>query len=454
MNDHDTRDDRANAQVGHDESADTDPTLSRRSLIQMAGAVGGAAAMGVAASNVAEPAAGSPAIAPVAAQDAAEATPAASESALPPNVPPWMQEWGPLPSEYGERSPFENGVVRLPSDTSSRIPLQDLHGTFTPNSLFFERHHAGIPEIDPAQHRLMIHGMVERPIMYTMDDLKRFPSVSKIYFLECSGNSGSEWREDSIAETAQAGFGLVSQAEWTGVPLKTLLNEVGVRPDATWLLAEGADAAGMTRSIPIEKALDDALIAYAMNGEALRPANGYPVRLLLPGWEGNANIKWLRRIEVGDGPWMTREETSKYTDLMPDGTARQFTFVMEAKSVITWPSGGQKLGGPGFWEIRGLAWSGRGAITRVEVSTDGGQTWEDAELQEPVLPIALTRFRYGWQWDGQPARLQSRCTDETGYVQPTIAQLVEVRGENSTYHMNGIKTWAVSETGEVTSAWG
>jgi sulfane dehydrogenase subunit SoxC len=287
-----------------------------------------------------------------------------------------------------------------------------------------------------------------------MDDLKRFPATSVIHFHECSGNSLYDWSEEAMAPDVQIGFGLLSQTEWTGVPLKTILNEVGVDTAATWLLAEGADAAGMDRSIPMEKALDDALLAYAMNGEALRPAQGYPVRLVLPGWEGNANIKWLRRLEAGDGPWETREETSKYTDLMPDGTARQFTFVMEAKSVITYPSGGHTLNDQGFHEISGLAWSGRGKITRVDVSTDGGETWKEAQLQEPVLPVALTRFRFPWTWDGQPARLQSRAVDETGYVQPTMQQLIDARGTKSTYHMNGIKSWAVDENGEVTSAWG
>ncbi len=435
--------------------------LNRRNLVQWSGAAAlGAASMRPASAQEATPEA-TPA-------DAAAPTPEPPEPAttapwtregvqgpaLPPDVPPWMQNWGPLPSEYGERSPYENGVVRSPGSTSSRSPLADLHGTMTPNSLFFERLHSGTPEIDPTRHRLMVHGMVDTPTIYTMDDLKRFPAVSMIHFHECSGNSGSEWTEDSIAPNVQEGFGLVSQTEWTGVPVKTVLQEVGLQADATWVLAEGADAAGMDRSIPIEKALDDALLAYAMNGEALRPANGYPLRLVLPGWEGNSNIKWLRRLKAGDGPWETREETSKYTDLMPDGTARQFTFVMEAKSVITNPSGGQTISSRGFHEITGIAWSGRGKITRVEISTDGGETWEDATLQEPVRSIALTRFRYPWMWDGQAARLQSRATDETGYVQPTMQQLVDVRGTNSTYHMNGIKSWAVSENGEVTSAWG
>jgi sulfane dehydrogenase subunit SoxC len=452
----------------HPEAPEPDASqrVNRRNFVQWAGAISGATAVGASgalssstAAQQATPTTEEVAEKAVSAEDSGDRIAPWAEApkpgpAVPPNIPPWMTEWGPYPSEYGRRSSHESHVVRLPSDTSSRTPLADLHGTMTPNSLFFERLHAGWADIDPAEHRLMVHGMVQNPTIYTMDDLKRFPATSVIHFHECSGNSGSEWTEDTVAETVQAGFGLLSQTEWTGVPLKTILAEVGADPKATWLLAEGADAAGMDRSIPMEKALDDALLAYAMNGEALRPAQGYPVRLVLPGWEGNANIKWLRRIEVGDGPWETREETSKYTDLMPDGTARQFTFVMEAKSVITNPSGGQTIANRGFYEITGLAWSGRGKITRVDVSTDGGETWEQATLQEPVLPVALTRFRFPWSWDGQAARLQSRAVDETGYVQPTMQQLVEVRGTHSTYHMNGIKSWAVDENGEVTSAWG
>lgn len=452
--------------------ADSDGRVNRRNFVQLAGAIGGATAVG--ASGTLPVSAASQQAPPDATPEAAAAEPPylteapwASEPiagpAVPPNIPPWMQTWGPLPSPYGERSPHEAHVTRLPNQEitgsikntlQSYTPLQHLHGTMTPNSLFFERHHAGIPAIDPAEHRLMVHGMVDNPTIFTVDDIKRFPATSVIHFHECSGNSSREWSEDTISETIQRNFGLLSQTEWTGVPLKTILNEVGVDPKATWLLAEGADAAGMDRSIPMEKALDDVLVAYAMNGEALRPANGYPVRLVVPGWEGNTSIKWLRRIEVGDGPWETREETAKYTDLMPDGTARQFTFTMEAKSVITYPSGGHTLAEPGFHEIAGLAWTGQGRITRVDVSTDGGETWAEAHLQEPVLPIALTRFRFPWEWDGKPARIQSRATDETGYVQPTIHQLIEVRGTKSQYHNNGIKTWAVDEHGEVTSAWG
>ncbi len=447
-----------------------DPRVNRRSFVQWgsASAAGASLAPHMAHARQATPEA-SPDTTPEAEAAVEDAEPQFQAEApwtgepvqgpaLPPNIPPWMQYWGPLPNAYGERSSFEEHVVRVPNaeinPAWSFTPLQDLHGTMTPNSLFFERHHAGIPDIDPGEHRLMVHGMVERPTIFTMDDIKRFPATSVIHFHECSGNSLYDWSEESMAPDVQIGFGLVSQTEWTGVPLKTILNEVGADPQATWLLAEGADAAGMDRSIPMEKALDDALLAYAMNGEALRPAQGYPVRLVLPGWEGNANIKWLRRIEVGDAPWETREETSKYTDLMPDGTARQFTFVMEAKSVITYPSGGHSLSEPGFHEISGLAWSGQGKITRVDVSVDGGETWEEATLQDPVLPVALTRFRFPWEWDGQPARLQSRAVDETGYVQPTMQQLIDARGTKSVYHMNGIKSWAVDENGEVTSAWG
>lgn len=414
--------------------------LSRRQLIQAAGVAGGAMLAGASLRS-------SPQV------SAQVATPEATGAVLPPNVPPWTKEWGPLPSEYGSRSPFEEGVVRDPSSTSSRSPLGDLRGIITPNSLFFERHHAGVPQIDPAQHRLIIHGMVDEPTIFTMDDIKRFPSKSVIHFLECSGNSGSAWQEDSLRDTAQQAHGLVSATEWTGVPMRTILDEVGIHPGGTWLLCEGADAAAMTRSVPTEKAMDDGLLVYGQNGEALRPEQGYPIRAIWPGFEGNSNIKWLRRIEVGNRPWETREETSKYTDLLSDGIARQFTFVMEAKSVITFPSGGQTLPALGFWEINGIAWSGRGKIERVEISTDGGNSWADAELQDPVLPICLTRFRFPWTWSGEPAVLQSRATDETGYVQPTVAELVSARGVNSTYHNNGIQTWAVNEAGEVTNVY-
>jgi sulfane dehydrogenase subunit SoxC len=320
----------------------------------------------------------------------------------------------------------------------------------TPSGLHFERHHAGVPAIDPDRHRLMIHGLVERPLIFTMDELLRFPSVSRIHFLECSGNT--PWGGPLAGATVQDTHGLLSCCEWTGVALSTLLAEVGVRPQARWILAEGADAAGMTRSLPIAKALDDVLLAYGQNGERLRPEQGYPLRLFVPGYEGNVSVKWLRRLKLGDAPFETRDETARYTDLMPDGRARQFTFLMDTKSVITAPSGGQSLPEPGPWEISGLAWSGRGRIARVDVSVDGGALWRRAELQRPVLSKCLTRFRLPWRWDGAPARLMSRAVDETGAEQPGREALIAERGLNSGYHNNAIQAWQVGADGAVTCA--
>lgn len=356
---------------------------------------------------------------------------------------------------YGFRSQFETEVrVRYPTKTTesswSFTPLQNSHGIITPSGLHYERHHGGIATIDPAKHMLYVHGMVRQPKKFSMADLKRFPFVSRMMFLECSGNGLTEWAKPTL-KTVQGTHGLTSTSEWTGVPLATILNEVGLRPGAKWLLVEGGDAAALTRSIPIEKAMKDCLLAYGQNGEAIRPEQGYPIRLIVPGYEGNVCIKWLRRIEVSDGPFMTREETSKYTDLLPEGKALQFTFLMEAKSVITYPSGEMLLQRPGFYEITGLAWSARGAIKRVEVSVNGGKTWRDAVLHGPVLPICHTRFSLPWEWDGKEAILQSRCTDETGYVQPTIKALVAKRGLSSVYHMNGIQSWRVATTGEVSN---
>jgi sulfane dehydrogenase subunit SoxC len=369
--------------------------------------------------------------------------------------PPLPSLLGAPISPYGERSPYVRAAraaadtaTRTPEQAASLTPLADTYGIITPSSLHFERHHSGVPRIDPAQHRLMIHGMVDRPLVLTMAELERLPSISRIYFLECSGNSNTGWRP-APRPTVQATHGMTSCSEWTGVKLSLLLEEVGVQPGASWILAEGADPAKMTRSIPLAKAMDDALVAYAQNGEPLRPEQGFPLRLFLPGWEGNANVKWLRRLKVVDQPYMTREETSKYTDLMSDGRAWQFTLVMDAKSVITHPSGGQQLAGAGFHEIAGIAWSGRGRVARVEVSTDGGATWKDATLQEPILPRAHTRFRLPWAWDGADAIVASRVTDETGYVQPTRAELVEQRGVNSYYHNNMIQAWKVKTDGTV-----
>jgi sulfane dehydrogenase subunit SoxC len=353
---------------------------------------------------------------------------------------------GAPPTSYGRRSGFER-VMRLAGPSSSLTPLQDLHGMLTPAALHFERHHNGVPQIDPLRHRLLVHGLVEHPMIFTLDELKRFPAVSRLAFIECSGNSAGEWQAPG-GRSAQETHGLLSTSEWTGVPLSTVLREVGFQSDATWMLAEGSDAAAMTRSIPLAQALDEALLCYAQNGEALRPEQGYPLRLLLPGWEGNTCIKWLRRLKLGRAPFMTREETSHYTDLMPDGTARQFTLLMDAKSLITHPSGGQTIQ-PGFVEVRGLAWSGRGRITAVDVSMDGGATWRQATLQEPVLPKCATPFRCPWHWQGQNVILQSRCVDETGYMQPTRQALIAVRGTHSTYHYNAIHSWMVSANGNV-----
>lgn len=355
---------------------------------------------------------------------------------------------------YGSRSQFETAARWAnPSRTAAFTPMQAGYGVITPSGLHYERHHAGIPTIDPARHRLVIHGMVERPMKYSLAELTRFPTVSRTHFLECSGTTGSEIMK-AREPTVQRTHGLVSTSEWTGVPLSTLLKQTGLKPGAAWVLAEGSDAAVMTRSVPLDKCLSDALIVFAQNGEAIRPEQGYPMRLFLPGWEGNISIKWLRRLEVSDKPYYTREETSKYTDIITTtGKARIFTFAMEAKSVITFPSGEMRLPGPGFYEITGLAWSGRGKIARVEVSTDGGKTFNLASLQDPVLPICQTRFRFPWVWNGAPAVIQSRATDETGYMQPTHQQLIAERGPLESgslfYHMNAIQSWAIAADGSV-----
>ncbi len=364
------------------------------------------------------------------------------ESVRPTHVP------GRSPSPYGVRAQGET-VQRLPTATHSLTPHHALHGIITPSALHFERHHNGVPSINSDRHRLLIHGLVDRPLTFSMNDLVRFPSVTRTLFIECSGNSGKEWKGPT-GTTVQETHGLMSTSEWTGVPLSTVLAEAGIKPDAVWMLAEGSDAAAMTRSLPLAELVNDALLCYAQNGEALRPEQGYPLRLVIPGWEGNTCIKWIRRLKLGTAPFMTREETSRYTDLMPDGTAKQFTFVMDTKSVITSPSGGQQID-PGFVEIRGLAWSGHGKIVMAEVSTDGGKSWHTAQLQEPVLPKCHTRFRFGWRWNGDETIIQSRCTDETGSIQPTRAALVAARGVHSFYHYHAIHSWRIDRRGAVTN---
>jgi len=359
---------------------------------------------------------------------------------------------------YGERAAAETNILRTATERtgsigvgSSTTPLQELHGVITPSALHFERHHAGIPKIDPAKHTLLVHGLVAQPMEFTLDDLKRLPAVTRTHFIECSGNGGGELRGVAGA-TVEKSHGLLSCSEWTGVPLKVLLEQAGVKPEAKWVIAEGADACRMARSIPMAKCMEDALVVYGQNGEALRPGQGYPLRLLLPGFEGNSSVKWLDRLHVTEEPAQSNQETAHYTDLLPTGKARQFSFVMDTNSVITRPSGGQKIaGGAGFVEISGIAWTGNGKIKRVEVSTDGGKTWIDAALEEPVLSRSLVRFRAPWVWDGKDAVIQSRATDETGYLQPTRDEIVEARGMNSQYHYHGVKPWAVKADGSVTN---
>ncbi len=341
------------------------------------------------------------------------------------------------------------GLTRRRESSIAFTPLQGLFGIITPSGLHFERHHAGWHDIDPSSHRLMINGLVATPKVYTMADLLRLPSVSRMHFIECGANSAMDWASPAVP-SVQYTHGMLSCCEFTGVPLSLLLEDCGIdRSKAKWILAEGADGASLTRSIPIERALDDALVAWGMNGEMLRPENGYPLRLVVPGAQGVCWVKWLRRLEVGDAPYATREESTQYIDLMPDGLQRQYAIIQECKSVITSPSGGQRLLQKGFYNITGLAWSGRGKVARVDVSVDGGRNWKTARLESPVLPKCLTRFNIDWEWDGKPYILQSRAIDETGYVQPKIAELRKVRGTRSVYHNNAIQSWQVSAAGEV-----
>lgn len=360
-------------------------------------------------------------------------------------------------STYGKPSPFEDEVVRYPAansqvsgNGSSWTPLHDLEGTITPNGLHFERHHNGVPQIDPGKHQLLVHGQVSQALNFSIDNLLRYPMQSKICFLECGGNSNAGFNKRPVGATAGYFHGLVSCSEWTGVPLSLVLEEAGVKKDATWLIAEGADAFAMNISIPMEKAMDDAMLALYQNGERLRPENGYPLRLILPGWEGVMNVKWLRRLTASKAPVMARNETARYTELLPSGKARLFTMVMEAKSLITSPSSGMFLKHPGLYQISGLAWSGSGKVQKVEVSADGGESWAEAALQEPVLDKSFTRFRIPWRWDGGNAELKSRVTDETGYRQPERRELIASRGRHGFFHYNAIVSWQVDRDGYVT----
>lgn len=360
---------------------------------------------------------------------------------------------------YGVPSKYERnlqrrespGLTRVSAASVSFCPLQGMFGIITASGLHFERHHQGWHDIDPTQHRLLVHGLAKRNKVYTMDDLMRLPSVSRIHFIECGANTGMEWGNVAVP-TVQYTHGMLSCCEFTGVPLSVLLDDIGFdRKRGKYVLAEGADGSGMTRTIPMDRALDDVLVAYGMNGEMLRPENGYPLRLVAPGLQGVSWVKWLRRIEVGDQPFGTKDETLHYVDLMPDGTHRQYTSIQECKSVITTPSGGQALLEKGFYNVSGIAWSGRGSIKRVDVSFDGGRNWKTARLEQPVLPKALTRFNIDWTWDGAPVILQSRAMDDTGYVQPLKRQLREVRGTRSIYHNNAVQSWRVAASGEVSN---
>ncbi|HRP23643.1 MAG TPA: sulfite dehydrogenase [Thauera sp.] len=394
--------------------------------------------------------------APAMARAAVEGDPAILE------LPQWSTTLG-LPvaaNPYGMPSKYERGLQRRESPGLTRVggssvaftPLQGLFGIITPSGLHFERHHQGWHDVDPSKHRLMINGMVKTHAVFTMDDLMRLPSVSRIHFIECGANTGMEWGNVAVP-TVQYSHGMLSCSEFTGVPLKEILDMCGADyKKGRFVLAEGADGSSMTRTIPMELIESgEVLVAYGMNGEMLRPENGYPLRLVVPGVQGVSWVKWLRRIEVGDQPWATKDEAVHYMDLMPDGQHRQYTSVQECKSVITTPSGGQLLLDKGFYNISGMAWSGRGKVTRVDVSIDGGINWREARLETPVLSKAVTRFNIDWVWDGKPAILQSRAVDETGYVQPSYGQLRQVRGSKSIYHNNAIQSWKVVESGEVSN---
>ena len=386
-------------------------------------------------------------------------------AAEPLQEPEWSLEPGNVTPALQTPSRFEAKVVRTLSDPKgdprtqhARAPLQMLEGTITPNPVHFTILHSGIPDIDPEQHVLVIHGMVKQPLEFTVDALLRYPMVTRKHFVECGGNSAPMFSPEPIQATVQALHGLSSCAEWTGVPLSTLLDEAGVDPKAIWLVAEGADSLAVSRSVPMKKAYDDAMVALYQNGERLMPGNGYPMRLLLPGYEGNMNIKFLRRLKAVDQPAMTYYESRNYSPLLPDGKAYKFYFVCEVKSFITRPSFGYSLDGPGFYEISGIAYSGNGRIEKVEVSADGGKSWGEAAVDGPVSAKSFTRFRMPWRWDGQPAVLTSRAWDESGAAQPLRAEFVAARGEAKkvpnvlgfpNQHYNSLTSWGIDGKGEI-----
>jgi sulfane dehydrogenase subunit SoxC len=379
---------------------------------------------------------------------------------------PWSLEFGSTVPAVQTPSRFEKDVVRTLSNPNgefrnshARTPHQLLNGTVTPNSLHFTITHSGVPDIDPAKHKLVIHGLVRQPLEFTLETLSRYPLVSRMHFVECAGNSAPMFSNEPMQVTAGAIHGLVSNSEWTGVKLSTLLDEAGIDPSAKWLVAEGADAQFLDRSVPVKKAYDDAMVVIYQNGEHLMPGNGYPMRLLLPGYQGNMNVKFLHRIKVVDQPAYTFFETKNYSQILPGGKTWRFHFLMEVKSFITHPSFGQHMKGPGFYAISGVAYSGAGRIAKVMVSADGGKSWGEAALQGPIHEKAFTRFVMPWRWDGQPAVLQSRAWDEAGNVQPLRAEFVAARGETRkpmttplafpNQHYNSITSWGVDRKGEV-----
>ena len=374
-------------------------------------------------------------------------------------VPDWLQVPGEIVRGYGQPAATEADVKRAliqlykdlaPAYSFSGTPLQKLRGTITPNGLHFEVHHGGRPALDPTQHRLLIHGLVDRPLKFDLAALERYPMVSRIHFIECAGNSIFN---AVFEEPQQLGcdmlHGLVSNSQWTGIPLRVLLEEAGIRKDAKWVVAIGNDAPNLARSIPIEKMMGDSILALYQNGERVRPEQGYPMRLVLPGYEGNMNIKWVTSLQVSPEPAHTKDESGEYTEILADGKVLEFSFTMGVKSLITHPSGTMSMTGPGLYEISGLAWSGLGKVAKVEVSADGGATWTDAGLEEPVLNKAMTRFSTPWRWDGTPATLLSRAHDDAGYVQPTRADWKKRYSPSNYNHYNAIQAWLITDGGTV-----
>lgn len=370
--------------------------------------------------------------------------------ALPPSA---YRPGSELPA-YGVPASGERYVRRVISEDRkiAKTPLAAQRGIITPSGLFFTRTHAGVPKIESRNHRLLVHGAVARPVFLTMHDILRYPSTTRIAFIECAGNTSQEWNAPS-GRTVSETHGLASCAEWTGVPLRMILEDVGAHTAARWLLAEGADGASYDRSIPRDLAESEALIVYAQNGEMLRPEQGYPLRLVLPGLSGSASVKWLSRIALMEAPVYSREDTARYSEDLPDGRVRPFAFELGPKSVVTMPSGEMRLEDHGTYQIAGFAWSGAGSIRAVDISIDGGVTWREAHLDEPVLSKAFTRFTGEFRWTGEAATVLSRATDEHGTRQPTREELIALRGPTMSYRYNAIHGWKVRADGRVARQW-